>query len=925
MEGVEGEAGNFSVTLRQHPRFVDMEACIACGICSEKCPRKIPNEFNMGLNKRKAAYVKYPQAVPLKYAIDKDRCIYFERGKCRACEKLCPTDAIRLDETEKELLVNVGAIILAPGFKAFDPSSLDYYAYLKYPNVVTSAEFERMLSASGPTQGHLERISDRREPDSIAWLQCIGSRDINRAGHNYCSAVCCMYAIKEAVIAKEHSSGDLDTAIFFMDMRTYGKDFERYYNRAKEEHGVRFIRSRVHSILHQDDQLLLKYVAEDGATNQESFDMVVLSVGLETPDSVVRLAGKLNVRVNEHLFCDHSSFAPVSTSRQGIFVSGAFQSPKDIPQAVVEANAAAAAASNLLEPIAAEDSAEASAMEDIDVSGPPRIGVFVCNCGTNIGGVVRVPEVVEYALTLPFVVHSEENLFACSQDAQDKLKEIIREHRLNRMVVAACSPRTHEPLFRETLQAARVNKYLFEMANIRDQNSWVHQGDPQAATQKAQDLVRMAVAKAALLEPLDEQRVAIDPKALVVGGGLAGMKAALTIAESGYAVHLVEKSERLGGQANHIHWTWKGEDVQEFRMNLENKVRQHPRITIHLGVEVTDTQGFVGNFKTELRNGESTRTVEHGVAIIATGAKEYKPDEYLYGEHEAVLTHLELDDLFRNNDPRIEQAKNVVFIQCVGSRNDQRPYCSKVCCTHSVKSTLDFKRKNPDVNVAILYRDMRTYGEREDLYREARAAGVLFFTYSLDQKPEVRPDGDRVIVEFTDRILNRKLAVRADILCLASAIVSHWDQSLAQLFKVPLNEDGFFLEAHAKLRPVDFATDGIFICGLAHYPKDIEESLSQSMAAAARAVSVLAQRIWVSSGLVAHINTATCVGCQGCLNVCPYGVIDYFEDKHICGVNIALCKGCGACAAACPSGSASLSGFRPEQINAQISASTRTN
>ena len=585
----------------------------------------------------------------------------------------------------------------------------------------------------------------------------------------------------------------------------------------------------------------------------------------------------------------------------------------------MEASASACAAT---EDLAAARNTQTKTLElppERDVTGePPKIGVFICNCGINIGGVVRVPEVAEYVRTLPNVVYVEENLFSCSQDTQETMADIITQKGLNRVVVAACTPKTHEPLFQDTLINAGLNKYLFEMANIRNHDSWVHADDPDAATEKAKDLVRMAVAKTNLLSPLQQTDLPITHSALVVGGGIAGMTAAVSLAHQGYPVDLVEKSESLGGNALMLGKTHKNEDIGSFVKELVNAVESKDQITIHTGTTIASVEGFIGNFKTELRNGASTNTVEHGVAIIATGAKEYKPDEYLYGTHNAVVTHLELDDLFRNNDPKIEQANNVVFIQCVGSRDDERPYCSKVCCTHSVKSAIDFKHKNPDTNVFVLYRDIRTYGKKESLYHEARAAGVLFFTYEPDEKPVVTPDGDQVIVEFTDRILNRKLAVKADILCLAAAIVSHWDQALAQLFKVPLDANGWLLEAHQKLRPVDFSNDGIFLCGMAHYPKPIEESIAQAQAAASRALTVLAMETIQVGGIVSDIIAELCSGCLGCINVCPYQAIIFDNQKFVAEVNPALCKGCGACAAVCPSEAPTLMGFNNNQLYAQI-------
>ena len=917
---ISGEEGNLQVKVLQHPRFVDMDKCIACGTCAEKCPKKVEDQYNAGLMKRKAIYVPYSQTVPLKYAIDKDNCIYFQKGKCRACEKFCPAGAINFEDTEKELDLKVGSVIMAPGFTSFDPSSQDTYGYAALPNVVTSLEFERILSATGPFMGHLSRPSDKSEPKKIAWFQCVGSRDMNRCDNGYCSSVCCMYAVKQTLIAKEHSDVDLDCTVFFMDMRTHGKDFDRYYEHAQEE-GIRFIRSRVHSAepVPGTDDVLVTYVDERGHQEREIFHMVVLSTGLEIDEHVVALSQRLGIELDPYHFVQSDTFHPVATSVSGIYACGAFTGPKDIPQSVMEASAAACAAT---QPLAVSRNTQTKTVEipaEKDVTRePPKIGVFVCNCGINIGGVIRVPEVAEFAGTLPHVVYVEENLFTCSQDTQDKMTAVIQEQGLNRVVVAACTPRTHEELFQETLINAGLNKYLFEMANIRNHDSWVHANDPDAATQKAKDLVRMAVAKAGLLSPLHQTDLPVHQSALVVGAGVAGMTAALSLAQQGYPVHLVEKSGTFGGNALQLHRAYQGEDVSAYVKKLTDEVSAHDRITVYPESTIQGVDGFIGNFTTEIQTPDTTKTIAHGVAILATGAREYKPDEYLYGSHKAVLTHSEMDHLFMNDDPRLKAAQNVVFIQCVGSRDETHPYCSKVCCTHSVESALELKRRNPDINVYVLYRDMRTYGKREDLYREARKAGILFVRYALQEKPKISDSGDQVRVVFRDPILDRELAVEADFLCLATAIVSYHDQTLAQFFKVPMDADGWFLEAHQKLRPVDFANDGVFLCGMNHYPKPLDESIAQAQAAASRALTVLAMDTINVGGVVCHIDPDLCAGCLACMNVCPYGAISEDKEKNVAEVNEALCKGCGACAATCPCEAAILMGFNNQEIYAQI-------
>ena len=927
VESVKGSEGNFAVTLAKHPRYVDVDKCIACGVCAEKCPKKVTDDYNGGLTQRKAIYIPYSQAVPQKYTIDPLNCIYLAKGKCRACEKICPSGAINFDDAETSVTLQVGSIVLAPGFSSYDPSGCDNYAYTSLPDVVTALEFERILSATGPYAGHLVRPSSKQTqkqkpiaPLKIAWLQCVGSREVNQCDHSYCSSVCCMYALKQAVMAKDHSADPLDCAIFYMDMRAAGKDFDRYLESAGAR-GVRLVRSRIHSVIPisgTDDQLL-RYADENGTIQEETFDMVVLSTGLEVSPDTVALAERLGIELDNHHFTRAESFSPVATSTPGIYACGAFTGPKDIPQSVMEASAAACAATEKLAPARHSSTRSVIIPPERDVTrAVPKIGVFVCNCGINIGGIVDVPSVVQFAEKLPGVAFVEENLFTCSQDTQVRISDMIREKGLNRVVIAACTPRTHEALFRETLINAGLNKYLVEMANIRNHDSWVHAGDPGAATAKAKGLVAMAVAKVTFARPLLETELALSRSALVVGAGVAGMTAALSIARQGYPVQLVEKSDTLGGNANHLHRTFRGEDIQDRLSKLIDSVQSEKRIAIRLNTTVSQVDGFVGNFKTTLAHRQGSDTIEHGVTILATGAREHRPSQYLYGEHPAVVTHLEMDALLGGNDPRLTRTSDVVFIQCVGSRNESRPYCSKVCCTHSLNSAIALKQRNPDINVYILYRDIRSYGQRETIYQEARRQGVLFFRYDPENPPVVKPAGNRISVVFGDKILHRQLSVDADILCLATAIEPYPNGELTRQFKVSTDMDGWLLEAHQKLRPVDLANDGIFLCGMAHYPKPLEESIAQAQAAASRAVTVLARQSIMVGGSIARIDPELCSGCLGCLNVCPYGAITFEPVKKIAEVNPAICKGCGACAAACPSEAAVLMGFDNRQLYAQI-------
>ena len=852
--------------------------------------------------------------------------------ECYQCVEACKAKALTFEthsQKGQSVKLDVGSVILAPGFESFDPKRFATYGYTSYPNVITSMEFERILSATGPFQGHLQRPSDRKEVRKIAWLQCIGSREINQCDNAYCSSVCCMYAIKEAVIAKEHAGSDLDATLFFMDMRTHGKGFDKYYSRAKDDLGVRFIRSRIHTIDPAgpgSDDLKLVYADDTGTLKNEIFDMVVLSTGLEISPESKELAKRLDVQLDSDGFAETSSFSPVASSRPGVFVCGAFCGPKDIPQSVMESSAASSASAALLAAGRNTLGRKKTYPEEMAIGDEePRIGVFDCHCGINIAGVVDVPAVRDYARNLPNVVYAGDNLFTCSQDTQGVIKKVIKENRLNRVVVAACSPRTHEPLFQETIQETGLNRYLFEFANIRDQDSWVHQNEPEKATEKAKDLVRMAVSKAALLEPIERLRMDINQSALVIGGGISGMNAALNLADQGFKTYLVERAEELGGHALTVRSTWKGEDVGAYLKGLCRKVTDHGNIEVVLNAEIAEVKGFIGNFTTSLKTDTGESSIEHGAIIVATGAGPFIPDEYLYGKSDRVTIWHDMMERLDADPDLLDKAGAVAFIQCVGSREPQRPHCSKICCTASIKEAIELKKRKPDLDVYILYREIRTYGQRERLYQEARKLGVIFIRYTIDEKPVVEEieEGKRLQITVKDHILGFPVSINVDYLNLATAIVSEGQDKISRMLKIPVHEDGFFLEAHMKLRPVDFATDGIFVCGLAHYPKPIEESIAQAQAAAGRAACVLVKEFIEIEPIVSVVDEEHCIGCGLCEASCPFGAIRLkkVEGKGFRAENLsALCKGCGVCAAACPQKAIDMKHFRDSQIFAAIEA-----
>jgi heterodisulfide reductase subunit A len=925
--GVEGQPGDFKVRLRRYARSVDLTKCTGCGDCLTKCPVKLANEFEGNLSQRRAVYRLYAQAVPNAPTIDRQNCLKFQKDKCGACQKVCKAGAISYDGQDQDVTVEVGSIVVAAGSKISPTALRPEYGHGQFPNVVTSLEFERILSASGPFGGHVKRPSDGKAPRRVAWLQCVGSRD-ESVERGYCSAMCCMYAVKEAVVAREHAK-DVEPTVFYMDMRSYGKDFDKYVDRAERQYGVRLVRARVPEIREDPEtrDLLLRYAGDSGARS-ERFDMVVLSCGFVPPPELVELSKRLDFELDRFGFARTDSWEPTATSHTGMSVAGSFAQPMAIPETVTGASGAAAAAGAALASVRGSLAREPEVPPELDVRGePPRIGVFVCHCGTNIGGIVRVPEVVEFARTLPHVAYAEENLYSCSGDTQQKIKDRIREHRLNRVVVASCSPRTHEPLFQATVAEAGLNPHLFAMTNIRDQCSWVHMKEPDQATEKSKDLVKMAVARAMRLRPLPKVRLPVTKAALVIGGGIAGMTAVLALADEGFDAFLVEREGELGGNARAIAKTVEGDDVKKRLKELAERVQRHPRIRVFTGARIAEISGFVGNFQTTTKqSGVPDSQIKHGVVVVATGAQYRIPAEYCYGQSPAVVSQKDFEELLDRSPDRVRKAASVVMIQCSGSRDDERPYCSRICCAEAVKNAIAVKTLNPEADVQVLYRDIRTYGMREEYYRKARQLGVVFTRFTPAQKPEVRVAHGRPLVSVSDPVLGQVVELSPDYLVLSSGIVPRPDSDeLAQMLKVPLNAEGFFLEAHMKLRPVDFATEGVFMAGLCHFPKFIDEAAAQAKAAAGRAATVLSRETLDAEATVAAVNPDRCSACHMCETLCAYRAIEVMTInertvKQSAVVNEALCKGCGACAANCRSLAIDIRGFQSENICREIAA-----
>ncbi|MGR0479941.1 MAG: FAD-dependent oxidoreductase [Candidatus Electronema sp. V4] len=902
---LDGKPGSFTVKVRQRPRYIEAAKCTACGLCTQYCPKHLVDDYNEGLALTRPIHIDYAQAVPATYYIDPAACLHVQHGTCQICVPVCQSHAIDFSQQAEEFELHVGAVVLSPGFGRINAETLAKFAYGQHPDVVTSVEFERMTTASGPFLGEMKCFSDGRHPQSIAFIQCVGSRDLG-CDNGYCSSVCCMYAIKEAMVAKEHDPS-VEISIYYMDIRTQGKEFDKARQRA-ESMGIKFIRAKVAGVTPWENRLQLTYSTLDGGHQFKAFDLVVLSVGLEAPKDGQKIADITGIALNQYGFARTETLAPLKTQVEGVIVAGAFQGPKDIPESVTQASAAAGIAAGMLEQQRGMGIVHKSYPEEKPMDEEVRIGVFVCRCGINIASVVDVNRVENSVEGMEGVVYHTDSLYSCSADAVQTLKERIIEHRLNRVVIAACSPRTHEPLFQETLRDAGLNRCLIEMVNIRDQCSWVHAGEPAAATDKSKDLVRMAVAKARGMRPLPEQRVPVTRRALIIGGGIAGMTAALTLAKQGFPSVLVEKGPVLGGHSPYLE-------------QMAAEVKGNALVDVLTNAELTEFSGFIGNFSSVISEGAEKKqhTVDHGVMIIATGGHENRPAGYLLGENSSVLTQSELGKRLAEG----AAPASVVMIQCAGSRGNGLNYCSKTCCTQAVRNALRIKELNPASQVVVLYRDMRTYGYAEDAYREARLKGLLFIPYELERKPQVFAQDGKAHVRFFDPLLQEELEMAPELIALSVGIVPDGTEELSKLLKVPLTADRFFLEAHVKLRPVELPVSGIYVCGAAHGPKPVDETIAQAQAAAAKAAIPLVKGSVTVDPIVSVVEQDKCIGCGLCASLCPFGSIEMIkgeDGKRKARTIAASCKACGICSSHCPTFAITMGGFTNEQIMDQIAA-----
>ncbi len=935
--GVEGQAGDFTVSLRQEPRYVDPTRCIDCGYCANVCPVELPDAYQQGMAFHRAIYKVAARAAPNAYVV--------ERGAycddCRQCVEVCPTRAIDLDEPPRLQTVEVGAIILALGFQVYDPAELGELGYRRFRNVLHAMQYERLASRSGPTEGVVIRPSDQKHPRSIAWLQCVGSRDQHNA---YCSSICCMYATKEAILAKQRLGSDVQCTVFIMDERAFNKEYSAYFARARDQYGIRYIRCRV-SAVEEDPStrdLILHYADPDGQRRAERFEMVVLATGLQPPDSASQLAEMLDIELNSYGFCQTDKFTPLQTTRPGVFVCGAFSSPKEIAETIIDASGAAAEVMRLLNdrlnthpytrewPFLSVDGLP----PERDVSGEPaRVGVFVCTCGGTLDEALDIAELTRQCTTWPGVACAEVVDLACFPEDLARLQSRIQQEGLNRVVVAACSNRSHESLFQRAIRLAGLNPYLLEMVNVREQCARVHLGQPELANRKAREMIRVAVGRAIASAPVHKDRHRCRPAALVIGSGVAGMTAALAIADSGYDVHLVERTEMLGGNLLNLYYVAEGYNPQRLLRDMVNRVRAHQRITTYTRTEVVRHGGHVGYFQAVLRTllpdgSVEERHIEHGVTIVATGGRETREHPWLASPevYPEVITQRELEEKIIHNPEEIAALKDVVMIQCMRPPGTPQ-YCSRVCCTNAMKNAIRLKLFNPGCRVSVLFKNVVTYGFREEYYTEARQHGVVFFRYTDEQPPQLVRYGSRLRVRVHDQALNRVMDLPADLVPMSMAIApAEGTEELARMLRVPLSSEGFFAEAQMKLRPMDFMREGIFLAGMAHYPKFVEESISQALAAAARALPLMAQQALYLGGVVAQVDPNKCVGCLTCTRTCPFAIPQVIQQEGRQGVgglggaafiDPAQCQGCGTCTGECPANAIQLVHYTDDQMMLQ--------
>jgi heterodisulfide reductase subunit A len=911
VESVTGEAGNFQVQIRQKARYVS-DACTRCGDCTDACPVVLPNDFEAGMAVRKAIYTPIPQSTPGAYLLDMESCLNKPPNymPCDRCYRACQPKAIDFFMAEETMIQKqVAAVVIAVGYDMLDPRRLSEFGYGSHPDVLTAMEFERLINSAGPTGGDLIKPSDGDHPESILFVLCVGSRD--KRFFRYCSRFCCMYSIKHAYQALDHEVPSV--TVLYMDVRAYGKGFDAFWDRT-EDAGANFVRGRPSLVEPNSDGIRVVYENTMTAERMDDrYDMVVLANAVAPAAGLPELAQKLNIELDEDGFlaAEETHGGLVMTSRPGIFAAGCVTGPKDIPDSVAEGSGAAALALGYISERHWPEPPQIKAQIDIDT---PRVGVFVCHCGNNIAGVVDVVQVVQAAKSMRDVVYTSDQQFSCAGNTQSEIEEAIARENINRIVVAACSPKTHESIFRGVLTRSGLNPYLLEMANIRNMDSWVHKREKHQATMKAIDMVNMAVEKARRLEPLEISHLPLTQSALVIGGGIAGMTAAAALARQGFETHLVEKESYLGGLLDQLDiLAPSGINAHDLLVAKAMDLLD-AGVIVYLDTEVDTVGGFVGSFSARLSRGQE---LEVGAIVIATGSLPAESGIFGYGQDPSVITNSELEHL--TVDGTVD-ADRITFVSCVGSRQNGKG-CSRYCCTSMISQALHLRRNGK--HVRVVSKDIRTYSRQaEELYEEAMAAGVQFFRYDSTKAPELALHYEDGKLSFYDEFFGAGLSIPTDLLVLVTGLVPPQD-NLSEQLKLAKSDDGFLMELHPKLGPAETAIQGIYLAGTAQGAKDVRESIAQALAAAAKAGSLLSRGIIEKEPLTAVVDLDLCSGCMRCVKVCPFNAIEQIgpigKDGSI-RILEAACMGCGACAAECNFDAIDMPYFTKKQLLSQIDA-----